>query len=84
MRIITFSYKNVTPEGIIPGEAGSVCVTGRTLLSHPEGGCGAPGCNCSPGHWINVVNPRTPDGVVAGFTIYFDSRKSLENYLKKN
>jgi len=46
--------------------------------SAPEGGCGAEGCPCSPGHWISRVHLRTEDGVVFGYTAHFDSRQELE------
>lgn len=60
-------------------EDGSVLpLFGSRLMSHPEGGCGDPGCNCSPGHWIVKNYPRTADGIVAGFHAKFDSRDLLE------
>lgn len=77
MHITHFSTTGVAPDGRVDG-GGAVNVEGSTRYSAPEGGCGSRGCNCSPGHWLSVIEPRTPDGVVAGYTAHFDSRAELE------
>lgn len=77
MKITHFSTTGVAPDGLVEG-GGSVNVDGGTRYSALEGGCGMGRCNCSPGHWLSVINPRTPDGVVSGYTAHFDSRAELE------
>jgi hypothetical protein len=55
---------------------------GHISVSAPSGGCGLEGCNCSPGHYIAVLLPRTEDGVVLGATFTFKSRTELLKYLQ--
>lgn len=77
MKIRHFTHTGVLPDGRVP-TGGAVEVNGRVIQSDIKGGCGSKGCSCSPGHWISVVHPRTDDGVVFGYTVYFDSRQELE------
>lgn len=77
MEIKWFAHNDVDPQG--GGAAGGqICVNGDLRQSPPEGGCGIPGCNCSAGHWISKIYPRTEDGIVAGFTAKFSTREELE------
>ena len=73
-----FETCGVAPDGSVEGGA-SVRVDGAVFESSPEGGCGSPGCSCSPGHWITKLFPRTSEGVVAGYTAHFQNRADLEN-----
>ena len=77
MKISHFVHVGVLPDGRVP-TGGAVEVNGRASESAPEGGCGAEGWQCSPGHWISRVHPRTEDGVVFGYTAHFDSQQELE------
>lgn len=77
MKIKHFVHTGVSPDGLVPS-GGAVEVNGRVIESDIKGGCGSKGCPCSPGHWIATVLPRTEDGVVFGYTAYFDSRQELE------
>jgi hypothetical protein len=78
MKITHFSHTGVAPDGTLAA-GGAVEVIGGVRYSAPEGGCGMPGCHCSPGHWLSITCPRTEDGVVSGYTAHFDSRRELEN-----
>lgn len=81
MKIEKNVIKGVLENGkVIDG--GAVVVNGRISKSAPNGGCGAPGCECSPGHWISVVLPRTPAGEVESVLISFDTKEEMENFLK--
>lgn len=84
MQVKNFRHENVRPDGTFEHEAGAVVTTGRISTSHPKGGCGAGRCNCSPGHWLSVVKPRTENGIVEGYYIQFDSRKELETYVNEH
>jgi len=77
MKITHFVHTGVREDGSLP-TGGAVEVKGRVIESARRGGCGRKGCDCSPGQWISIVHPRTEDGVVVGYTAYFDSRKELE------
>jgi len=77
MKIAHFIHTGVLPDGRVP-TGGSVETKGRVAQSVPEGGCGNEGCQCSPGHWISKVHPRTEDGVVFGYKVHFDTRQELE------
>jgi len=81
MRIETFIHKGVKKDGTFKGDLGSVEVDGGISISDVHGGCGSPGCKCSPGHWICYSMPRDKSGVVRGCTIWFDSREELLDYL---
>lgn len=76
MKITHFVHTDVSPDGLVP-TGGAVVVDGRVGYSAPDGGCGSEGCNCSPGHWFSKVHPRTPDGVVFGYTAHFSSREEM-------
>lgn len=78
MEIKWFVHKGVDPQGKV-ASGGQVCVNGDFRQSPPEGGCGIPSCDCSARHWISKIFPRTEDGIVAGFTAKFASRKELED-----
>lgn len=77
MDIEYFAVTGVGPDGLVQG-GGAVAIDGGVRRSAPQGGCGAPGCACSPGHWISVIQPRSEDGVVAGYTAHFSSREELD------
>jgi len=82
--ISVYTHDHVKADGTFEdGELGAVHTEGNISISHPDGGCGMPGCECSPGHWISVALPRTEDGVVRGVTFKFNSREELEEYLTR-
>lgn len=72
-----FVHTGVDPDGNVE-EGGNVRVDGAYFQSPPEGGCGSPGCTCSPGHWVTKIFPRTSEGIVAGYTAHFRDRAELE------
>lgn len=76
MKIVHFVHTGVSPTGDLPG-GGNVEIAGRVQQSAESGGCGNEGCACSAGHWLSKVHPRTEDGVVFGYTAYFNSRDEL-------
>ena len=40
-----------------------------------KGGCGSPGCNCSPGHWVNISNGKF------GLCAHFESKHEMDLFL---
>lgn len=60
---------------------GSVNLKGGITFSAPSGGCGEPGCKCSPGWWISFALPVNPSGKVRGYSIHFDDYLSMSNCL---
>jgi hypothetical protein len=46
-----------------------------------RGGCGAPECRCSPGHWI-CMSLGVVDGVLSGITIHFDTKVEMNNFIE--
>jgi hypothetical protein len=83
-KIETWKHTGVKPDGTFKNEPGAVETTAKTIVSVPRGGCGSPGCNCSPGHWISITKARTSAGVITGKTMHFKSRKDLLEYAKEN
>jgi len=81
MRIEKFVNTNVAEDGKTQG-GGAVVVNGGIHTSAPEGGCGSGNCNCSPGHWITIIMPRTIDGKVECIRVQFDSKAEKDKYLK--
>lgn len=77
MKIKHFVHHGVAPDGSV-SSGGALEVNGRVIESDVNGGCGSEDCTCSPGHWIATVLPRTDDGIVFGYTAYFDNREELE------
>jgi hypothetical protein len=63
---------------------GSVNLSGSLTLSAPSGGCGSPGCKCSPGWWICATLPMDPSGMVKGFTLEFSSPRDLGEFVEKS
>lgn len=76
-----FIHQDVNEDGTLKDDSGSVTTKGRISKSDPNGGCGAGECNCSSGHWICVVHPRTQEGIVSGFNLKFNSEKNLNQFL---
>ena len=72
-----FEIAGVAPDGRVEA-GGAVHVDGRYIRSAVDGGCGNPGCACSPGHWLTKTFPRTENGTVVGYTARFPSREALE------
>jgi len=77
MNIKPFIYSGVAQDGRT-SSGGLVDVHGSISKSAPGGGCGNDGCECSPGHWICITNPRTESGAVLGYTVFFGTRRKLE------
>jgi hypothetical protein len=84
MKISKFKHEGVNPDGTFKDRLGAVTVEGRVSMSAIDGGCGAGKCNCSEGHWISIVKPRTPEGVVEGMTVQFESHEELLAFKKGN
>lgn len=82
--VTTYKLKNVSKAGVFEDHSGSIDPSGKIRLSASKGGCGSKGCNCAPGHWINVSLPRTKKGIVRGMNLKFNTRKELNDYLSKN
>ena len=82
MRIKKFRHENVNEDGTFSdGKGGAVVTRGRIVRSDPSGGCSEPTCNCSYGHWVNITEPRSVDGVVLGITVEFDDRAEMDSFL---
>lgn len=82
MKIRSFRHTGVKPNGTFENEAGAVVTQGRVSMSAVNGGCGAGNCNCSEGHWVSIVKPRTQEGVVEGMTIQFDDQAEMNKFLR--
>ena len=78
MKIKTFRHENVLPNGTFADRDGAVEVSGKIVMSQNSGGCGLDTCNCSEGHWITIVKPRTSDGIVEGVSVKFDDMKEMQ------
>lgn len=79
----TFRHTGVKKDGTLENDLGSVETKAWNAISAPKGGCGSPGCDCSPGHWLVIVKARTAKGVVTGKTLYFATRKDLLAYVQE-
>ena len=66
MRIETFIHKGVKKDGTFKGDLGSVEVDGGISISDVHGGCGSPGCKCSPGHLSGSPNCGSAPSSSAG------------------
>ena len=80
MRIKTWEHTGVNKDGTCV-DGGSVGTQGDIRFAKQEGGCGLEHCNCSNGHWMSIVNPRSDDGVVSGVTIHFDSNQQVIHFI---
>lgn len=60
---------------------GSVNMEGGLTLSDPSGGCGSPGCKCSPGWWISIALPADSSGKVKGWSIRFENVLDMRLFL---
>jgi len=76
-RVTRFKHTDVDPEDTM------FEITAGYQTSAPKGGCGSPGCNCSPGHWICITN-ALKNGTITGKTLHFASRKDLLEYMKEH
>lgn len=81
MKIEKVKYSGVSADGKV-ASGGAVETAGKICMSAEKGGCGAPGCNCSPGHWISVFLPRTRGGIVEGIEVSFDSKDEMDEFMK--
>lgn len=81
MKFSTFMYKNVRKNGTLKS-GGSIYVEGTIQSSDPKGGCGLGECNCSEGHWLSIVMPRTKSGSVRGLLVTFKDRKEMLKVLR--
>jgi len=61
------------------GDEFRYAINGCIKVSHPKGGCGSETCQCSPGHWISVIEPAR-DGIQQGVIFHFDNREELEAF----
>ena len=82
MHTKTFKHENVLPDGTFKDQPGAVVTNGKTNMSAPNGGCGLPGCNCSPGHYIAVIKPRTENGIVEDITIHFRDKEEMNTFIE--
>jgi hypothetical protein len=55
---------------------------GGIISSSPKGGCGFSTCNCSPGHWISVLEPVGEDNILRILKFRFSSRLELEDFIE--
>ena len=84
-KVVSLSYKNVNQNGTFSdGTGGAIATEGRIVSSKPNDGCGLGSCDCSDGHWINVMQARTEQGTVEGFTIFFYYESDMKDFVKKN
>lgn len=79
-----FRHTGVNPDGTFKRKRGAVKVHGCIYMSHEDGGCPVQGCSCAGGHWISIIRPRTPEGVVNGFIYKFDSNEELLLAIQKH
>lgn len=82
MKIETFKTKNVAEDGKVKN-GGAVVTKGAIYDSAVGGGCGSPGCRCSDGHWISVIQPRTKNGVVEGVKFIFETEAEKHQFIEK-
>lgn len=62
--------------GISDRMKNQVAINGKVSISAPNGGCDLEGCNCSPGHWISIIEPLKGN-TLEGVTYHFESRFEL-------
>jgi hypothetical protein len=75
MKITIYRHENV------PSNERGLSLDGSVKMSHPDGGCGSQGCNCSPGFWLSIVMPRTVLGEVAVVKVKFDDKAEFHRFL---
>jgi hypothetical protein len=84
MKVRAFTHRNVAPCGHIQTKkGGAVHANGAIIMSQDNGGCDIKSCNCSPGHWITILMPRTSKGLVRGMSVSFKDRLELLTFLDK-
>jgi len=81
MEINKFKHNDVNEDGTCL-TGGAVEIGGSVRFSDKEGGCGSMGCDCSPGHWVCIIFPRTEDGNVNGVSINFDNKIQLIKFIE--
>lgn len=81
MKIEKIKHTGVNKDGTFKTGAGSVEVNGRIYMSSENGGCGIPGCKCSPGHWIIISLPRK-GSLVEEMKVSFDNKNELDRFLQ--
>ena len=81
MRITKILHKNVGENGETKG-GGAIYVNGAIIMSQENGGCNEPTCNCSNGHWIAILKPRTHDGIVSGIKVNFSNKSEYDEFIK--
>lgn len=82
MKIESFKWEGVKPDGTFENEAGAVETKGKIVMSQDNGGCGIDTCHCSDGHWLTIVKPRTEDGIVEGLKVKFENKSEMEEFFK--
>ena len=82
MKIESFKWEGVKPDGTFENEAGAVETKGKIVMSQDNGGCGIDDCHCSDGHWLTIVNPRTEEGVVEGLKVKFENKSEMDEFFK--
>lgn len=82
MKIESFKWEGVKPNGTFENEAGAVETKGKIVMSDPNGGCGLENCNCSEGHWISIIKPRTEEGIVEGIKVKFENSFEMDTFIK--
>lgn len=81
MKIEKIKHTGVNKDGTSSTGAIPVETAGKISMSADNGGCGVPGCKCSPGHWIHIHLPRK-GSTVECIKVEFENREELENFLK--
>lgn len=66
---------------VTPDKPSLLHLEGKIITSVKSGGCGLPGCGCSPGHWISVAEPVNEDSILKITKFRFDSREELEEFI---
>lgn len=82
MKIETFKTENVAKNGKVKN-GGAVVTKGAIYDSAKGGGCGQPGCPCSEGFWISVIQPLNNEGVVECVKFTFETEKEKDKFIKK-
>jgi hypothetical protein len=71
-------FDNVPEDGVL-GEDAVVPVSGVTVVSQADGGCGIAGCACVRGHYFMKLFPRDDDGTVRGFIVEATDLEELQS-----
>jgi hypothetical protein len=82
MKIESFKWEGVKPDGTFEFQAGAVETKGKIVMSQNTGGCEIENCHCSDGHWLTIVKPRTEEGIVEGIKVEFENKSEMDEFFK--